>query len=182
MPFSYSQDSRHGKLAAAPHRPSFRASDVGARGRETQPVPRRRWKARESQRPYHGRSVPGIADDQLEALSHEDLLNLRDKVAFLLADQTFDRTRVPAVVRDIMERAAAAGGVDLGDMLSKRRTKDVARPRQRAMASCMALRKADGKPRFSSLHVARMFHRDHSTVLHAVEVIPEHELLLPADR
>lgn len=70
-------------------------------------------------------------------------------------------------VEEIQRRVAERYGIRLADMLSHRRARVVARPRQIAMYLCKTLTQK------SLPEIGRRFHRDHTTVMHAVKRVTE---------
>lgn len=103
-----------------------------------------------------------------------DQVMLMENIAELMPRE--DRRTVYSV-QSIQRAAANASGVPLYEMLSARRTDDVCKPRQMAMALCKRLT-------LKSLpEIGRKFCRDHTTVLHAVrkyEPLIDHVGLLMA--
>lgn len=75
----------------------------------------------------------------------------------------------------IQHRVAVAYGLDLRMLLSERRARHLARPRQVAMWLCARL-----LPGLSLPQIGRAFRRDHTTVLHAIRKIEQLRLSSPA--
>jgi len=73
----------------------------------------------------------------------------------------------PPRIADIQRAVAAAAGIDVADMLSERRARRVARPRQLAMWMAAKL------TGYSTPRIGMMFARDHTTVLHALRCVNE---------
>jgi chromosomal replication initiation ATPase DnaA len=101
-------------------------------------------------------------------LSDDDLLALRDKITHAINARGNESLKVPPVIRLIIVKAANDAGVSPLDVLGRRKVKQVAEARKRAMASCYALRHPNGNRRFSYTGLARYFRRDWTTVEHAV--------------
>jgi hypothetical protein len=73
-----------------------------------------------------------------------------------------------AIVRGVVDEVCAETGVSEEDLLSTRRTHEIARARMLAMR-----RLYDKGEEWSMPRVGRVFKRDHTTVLHALRVWPE---------
>lgn len=80
--------------------------------------------------------------------------------------------RTPLSISAVQEGVCEAFGLSLDDMLGKRRLRSVARPRQIAMYLSRRLTCA------SYTIIAKVFRRDHTTILHGVRTI---ESLIEAD-
>ena len=76
------------------------------------------------------------------------------------------RPAVP-VVREIQRRVSGAFGVSMTDLLGRRRTQRFVQPRQVAMYICA---KCTGE---SLAAIGRLFGKDHTTVIHAIEKVEE---------
>jgi len=76
-------------------------------------------------------------------------------------------TAPPRALHTIMEYVAERYGVSVTDLKSKRRSNREARPRQIAMYLSRALT-------FNSLPaIGSLYHRDHTTVMHAVQAVED---------
>lgn len=75
----------------------------------------------------------------------------------------------PDRVLRIQCAVALAFGVALNDLLSARRTKPISRARHVAMYLAFVT-----MPNLSSSHIAKLFDRDHSTMIHAIQVVNGH--------
>lgn len=137
---------------------------------ETQP------RAREK-RPYGMRPLAGIDESVLAEMTAEELLGLRDKVEAYIRGHTFNRTRIPGDVRRIINIAAERAEISVLDIMSRRKSREIANARKVAMASTYALTNADGLPRFSKSRVGRLFRRDHTTAMYAINTVPDEELI-----
>lgn len=166
------QDSLQVPFADVPE-PAWAAvglDTTGCVGRTVEPRPR-------DKRPYGLRPIKGVDDAVLAKMTSEELLGLRDKVDGYIRAHEFRKTRIPADVRRIINIAAEAAGVLVLDLVSRRRSGPIAAARKRAMASAYALTDDDGTRRFSSTRVGDFFRRDYSTVWHAVQTVPDEELI-----
>jgi chromosomal replication initiation ATPase DnaA len=72
------------------------------------------------------------------------------------------------LAQNITVGVSVATGIGLKRIMSRERTKHVARARQLAMR-----RLYDAGPEWSTTRVGRYFGRDHTTVMHALRIYPE---------
>ena len=88
-----------------------------------------------------------------------------ESIQTTLSQSQYSRNTKPSIER-IQSQTAKQFGVDIDDMLSKSRTRNLARPRQVAMYLCKQLTTR------SLPDIGRRFgNRDHTTVIHAVRTI-----------
>lgn len=75
-----------------------------------------------------------------------------------------------ATITAIMREVATENGLTVEDLVSPKRNRAVAHPRQESMWRCRQLRRPDGKHRFSYPQIG-MAHggRDHTTAMHAIK-------------
>ena len=75
----------------------------------------------------------------------------------------------PLAVREIIEAAALASGIDVEEIRGPRRATDLVRWRQAAIYLAVVLR-----PDLSFPAIGRIFNRDHSTVMYGFEKVSDH--------
>lgn len=120
---------------------------------------------------------PGIAADRARFAA------IDAELAALMKEQEKIRTRLPAEMRTtsrtdkIKQAVCAEFGVEMADLISRRRPFHINYPRQVAMALCYDLTS------LSLAEVGASFGgRDHGTVLHAYNVVRDRTEIYPNER
>jgi hypothetical protein len=112
--------------------------------------------------PVAALEAPLIAEPQVEVVSSGAEINPDAVNWFVVLASSPRRADYPSI-REIQTAVCKHYGVKLSEMLSKRRTADIVRPRQIAMFLCKKL-----TPHSLPQLGRRFGSRDHTTVLHAV--------------
>ncbi|WP_226552963.1 helix-turn-helix domain-containing protein [Celeribacter naphthalenivorans] len=82
------------------------------------------------------------------------------------ADRAWQRRTAINTASAIATRVAEKYGITLGDLRGPERTRNIAHPRQEAMAAIRAAR-----PDMSLPQIGRFFNRDHTTVIHGIRAV-----------
>ncbi len=167
------QPNRLRTLNDAPHRPRWRASDGLTLVCDEQPP------LLDDAEVEPSPPAEPVTDDQLLAMAPEELVMLRDRIDEMVRARDREPRPLPPDIRRIVRAAADAGNITMAELMCTGRRMQYAAPRMRAMASVGALRTEDGKKRFSPSRIGYYFRRDRTTVNHAIETIPDSELIRP---
>lgn len=118
--------------------------------------------------PYEMAALRGLDDGELRRLLDRVRI-VRDERALANIPVRIAGRSMPTVMLSIIRIAASDADITPEELLTMANKWKYAHPRQRAMASIAALKKADGKPRFSQAGIARVFQVDRATLHHAIK-------------
>lgn len=118
--------------------------------------------------PYEVAALRQLDDTALRRLLDRVRI-IRDERALANIPVRIAGRSMPMVMVSIIRIAASDANITPEELLTVANKWRYSHPRQRAMASIAALKKADGTPRFSQAGIARVFQVDRATLHHAIK-------------